>query len=370
MIPPSRRDLLTGEALRRVIEAGQSGMADALLAVDQLGRPLPQVGDTIRLETRAMACAWCVILNPARPEQVLLASDALSRVHEVEARLTVYRPESEVSQFNRSVDLEPVPISTELRDLLEICRQLWTETDRAFDPATASLTELWSACRKELRVPTDCEVQLALEKSGLQHLEWDKVGDQPTLHRLREGVGLNFGAIGKGEGIDRVTAGLLMSGVEEFLVHGGYSTLRADGSHAGEPGWPVGLKNPLFTDESYLTLMLVDQALSTSGSNIQYFRHEGKRYGHILDSRTGWPASGLLSVSVIAPTATEADALSTSFYAMGLEKSVEYCDTHPLIGAILTPPPRQGRQLDPVVCNIPPERIYFDSPHTTPQRSE
>jgi thiamine biosynthesis lipoprotein len=121
----------------------------------------------------------------------------------------------------------------------------------------------------------------------------------------------------------------------------------------------VGVKNPLFTDERYATLLLRDQAMATSGSNIQYFRFQGRRYGHILDPRTGWPADELLSVTVLAPTAAEADALSTAFYVLGLEKALEYCDNHPSIGALLVPPPQQGRRLEPVVRNISDDALFL-----------
>ena len=87
------------------------------------------------------------------------------------------------------------------------------------------------------------------------------------------------------------------------------------------PGWPVGIGNPLFTEKRLGTLLLCDQAMATSGSNIQFFRHEGKRYGHILDPRTGWPVDGMLSVTVLAPSAALADALSTAFFVMGVEKA-------------------------------------------------
>jgi thiamine biosynthesis lipoprotein len=144
----------------------------------------------------------------------------------------------------------------------------------------------------------------------------------------------------------------------DFVVHGGFSSVLARGDHGGQGGWPIGLKNPLFTDERYATLLLRDGALATSGSNIQYFRYQGRRYGHLLDPRTGWPAEALLSVSVLAPTAAEADALSTAFYVMGLEKAVAWCHNRPDIGALLVPAPPAGRDLAPVLCNIPPDILF------------
>jgi thiamine biosynthesis lipoprotein len=101
--------------------------------------------------------------------------------------------------------------------------------------------------------------------------------------------------------------------------------------------------------------------MGTSGSNVQFFRHEGVRYGHILDPRTARPAAGLLSATVIAPTAAMADALSTAFFVLGVEKARELCDNQPLIGALLIPPPDRGGRLTPVVCGISEDCLFLDS---------
>jgi thiamine biosynthesis lipoprotein len=107
--------------------------------------------------------------------------------------------------------------------------------------------------------------------------------------------------------------------------------------------------------------------MSTSGSGVQYFRHAGKRYGHILDPRTGWPVDDVLSVTVLAPTAAEADALSTAFFVLGLEKTRAYCDNHRGVAALVIPPPRQGRRLEAINCGIPDELLTFapQEPTTT-----
>jgi thiamine biosynthesis lipoprotein len=172
-------------------------------------------------------------------------------------------------------------------------------------------------------------------------------------------VELDLGGIGKGYAIDRSAAILKESGVEDFLIHGGYSSLFAAGVHFDQPGWPVGLKNPLLEQGDFATVFLKDQGLSTSGTNVQFFRHEGRRYGHILDPRTGWPAEGLLSVTVIAPTAAEADALSTAFYVMGADAAVAWCRSHPSIGAILVPADATSKVLRPIVIGLSPEMVVF-----------
>ncbi len=367
MTSSSRRRLLTGGVALDALRARGEEVATAL----ESSEPLPFAGDTLRLETQGMACSWAVVLDPGAPDRALIASEALQEVQRIERWLSVYRSDSPVSQLNRSAAEAPQPIDTELCDLLALCDTLYTETAGAFDPATQGLITLWRDCRQAGRIPSSFEIEAALQTSGWGRVELHRTAGttnvdhaEPAggvLHFTTAGVGLNFGAIGKGYAVDQVLGHLRDAGIADCLVHGGYSSVRVSGEHYGQGGWPVGLKNPLFTEESYLLLLLKDQALGTSGSNIQFFRHGGKRYGHILDPRTGWPADRLLSVSVIAPTAAEADALSTAFYVLGLEKALEYCHTHPRVGAILTPPAEQGRGLSPVVCNLPADRVFRTS---------
>ncbi|MEW4489662.1 FAD:protein FMN transferase [Thalassoglobus sp. JC818] len=357
-VPPdsNRRDFLTGRAAKREIRHAGDEIADAILDEPQEATA-PIAGDTVRLETRAMGCGWSVILNPGAPRQVMVASDAFDRVRDAEQMLTIYRDDSEIAGVNKNAAERPVSISESLAEFLSKCSTLYRETHGCFDPATGRWIQLWKAARDENRIPTDQEVETALEQSGFQHVN---LGDGSEITFERDLL-LDFASIGKGYGIDEAAEHLRYEEIEAFLVHGGQSSLIAWGTHGGHDGWPVGLKNPLFTDQSYATILLKNVAMATSGSNIQYFRHEGRRYGHLLDPRTGWPASGLLSVSVLAPTATEADALSTAFYVMGLDNALKYCDDHPQVGAILVPPPSQGRHLEPHIRNIDPELIHFSS---------
>ena len=349
---PSRRDFLSGRTAKRVVEAAGDVLADHLAEQKRV----PLAGDTIRLETQAMACAWNVIMNPGPVDQVMKASDAFNVVHDVETLLTVYRTESEISQLNFHAADRPVTVSPELYDFLDRARQLSLETNGAFDPATGALLRAWRAARREGRIPTQAEIDDALTQTGVAKIEFDPAAR--TIRFPKPGFAFDLGAIGKGHGVDCAAEALRTAGMTDFLVHGGYSSVYGAGDHLSQGGWPVALKNPLLLDGSYATVLLKDAGLGTSGSNVQYFRHEGRRYGHILDPRTGWPAEGLLSVTVIASSTADADAISTALYDMGLEAAKDWCAQRPEVSAILIPPP-SGKQLEPVLCNVPEDRIFL-----------
>ncbi len=121
----------------------------------------------------------------------------------------------------------------------------------------------------------------------------------------------------------------------------------SSGSETGEArGWSVGLRNPLRGEARLAEVFLHDRALATSGSSQQFFRYRSKRYGHIIDPRTGWPAEGVFSATVLAPTAAEADALSTAFYTLGVEAACDYCGRHREIAAIMLVPSRDGSAVE------------------------
>jgi thiamine biosynthesis lipoprotein len=376
----TRRDFLTGRAARRQIELAGEEVADAIVEAGE-HRPVPVGHDTVRLETAAMACQWAVVMNPGPPRQVMVASDALDLVHALEDQLTVYRADSELMRINLSAHDDWQPVESELFDLLQCCRSWSEQTGGAFDATTGAIIRLWRGCRQGGRIPSQEEITDAMQHTGIHRVLFDEAAR--AVRFTATGCEFDLGAVGKGFAVDQAAQLLQREGIGDFLVHGGQSSLFAAGDHNRQGGWPIGIRNPLFTEQRYATILLNDAGMSTSGSNIQYFRHAGKRYGHILDPRTGWPAhspdtggtpaacgspsagetdpvNSLLSVTVLAPTAAEADALSTAFYVMGLEKARDYCHNRPDVGAILIPTPTRGRTLEPVVCNLAADRLYFE----------
>ena len=325
--------------------------------VSQAGALLDTV-HTVRIATKAMACEFCAILNSK--EHLEAASDTLELIHEIESWLSIYRNTSLISQVNQAASRQPVPVHRQFLDVLTESRRLHEVTEGAYDITSGALIQVWKRCRGEKRVPADEEIQSVLACCGIQHLT---VNEQTsTVGFGVEGMQLDPGAIGKGYALDRAAEWLSSrpDAPESFLLHGGHSSLIGRGSPVGAEAWPVGVGNPLLTQKRLGQVMLRDRAMSTSGSNIQFFRHEGQRYGHILDPRTGWPVNGMLSVTVLADSAAVADALSTAFFVLGVEKALKCCDNLDNVGAVLIPFPEKGKRVTPVVTGIPEKQIIWD----------
>ena len=177
----------------------------------------------------------------------------------------------------------------------------------------------------------------ALARVGMQHVEMDE--QRRTVFYRRPGLEFNLGSIGKGYALDRLGEYLTTRwNLSAVLLHGGSSSVYARGDvHGDGKGWRVRIRHPWAPDQYLAEVWLRNRALGTSAATFQYLEHEGKKLGHILDPRTGWPAAGLASVSVVAPTGAEADALSTAFYVGGMDLAQRYCEAHPEIGAVLLP---------------------------------
>jgi thiamine biosynthesis lipoprotein len=336
----TRREFLQGHA---AVEA----LADAIVPADSGDRTAQpnEAAYLLHVSRRAMACTFEAFFNAGQyPHATETALAALDLVDRLEDQLSVYQEHSEISALNRRAGQEAVPVERALFGLLSQASRLCRETAGAYDITAAPLSEVWGFTRRNGAIPAAEALAEALARVGGQSMELDDASS--SVRFAKPGLKINLGSIGKGYALDRCTELLAAAGVHDFLLHGGNSSVLARGAHgslAQDQGWAVGVRNPLRPDRRLGQVFLKDRALATSGSGTQFFVHEGRHLGHIIDPRSGWPAEGVLSVSVLAATAAEADALSTAFYVMGLEATREYCACRPQIAAImLCPGARQG----------------------------
>jgi thiamine biosynthesis lipoprotein len=302
---------------------------------------------------KAMACQFDVLLHPAYPPQGPEAAvEALEMVEYLEQLLSVYIPTSDLSRLNHRASEVPVDVSLPAFDLLQLAIEIHRLTEGAFDITAASLSRAWGFSSREGRMPNEESIRRALEQVGTEHLELDQVKQQV---RFRKPISVNPGGIGKGYAIDRAAELLLERGVEEFAIHGGKSSIRVHGRQLlTQPGagWNIAVRHPEMTERILGTLVLCNQSLGTSGPANQFFYFRGVRYGHIIDPRTGWPVDGPLSLSVVHESAAWADALATGLYVLGVERTIEFCKSHPEIGVLaILPGSRQG-SIEVLSCNL------------------
>jgi thiamine biosynthesis lipoprotein len=289
----------------------------------------------LRAARRAMATQFEVVLPYSTPDALRLAEVAFAEIDRLEEQLTVYRDTSEVSRLNQLGALSHVPLEEGLFELLTVSARVASETEGAFDVTSGPLIKVWGFYRGPRRVPSEAERAAALACVGMRHLELRP--ENRSAHFLKAGMEINLGSIGKGYALDR-TAALLRKrwSVSSALLHGGHSSVYAIGTEPGEgSGWAVGIQHPWDDSRRLALVRLRDRALGTSAATFQHLEYKGRKLGHILDPRTGWPAEGMASATVIAPTAAQADALATAFFILGAEKTRAYCETHTDVGAVL-----------------------------------
>jgi FAD:protein FMN transferase len=294
-------------------------------------KPSPE-GYWLRLSRSAMACRFEAILPSSDHDGVIRARDALAEADRLEALLTIFKDASEVSFINRFAATRPVKVEPSLFDLLLLCQTLASETGGAFDITSGPLSDCWGFLKRQGRMPQPCEIDNARAVVGRDKIVLDC--DRRTIRFARPGVRINLGSIGKGYALDHIAA-RLNNQARSCLLSAGSSSIRAIGSGEGGAGWAVGVRHPRKSDSRLATLRLRDCAMATSGSEEQFFDHNGARYGHIIDPRTGHPADRVASVTVISRSAAIADALATAFFVGGAEMADNYCSTHPGVLAIM-----------------------------------
>ena len=299
----------------------------------RLPPPSPERADyLVRVHRRVMACRFEVVLPGEFASHVPQAQAALAEADRLEQVMTIFRDSSELSRINSTAAQGRVPADAELFTLLQECAALHDATGGAFDITSTPLSRCWGFLRRDGRLPSSEEIDSARACVGMHLVELDP--RDASVYFRRPGVMLNLGAIGKGFALDRLAEFLRRRGVRQALLSAGSSSVLAVGG-AVRP-WDIDLRS-MTTGARLARLHVSNGAVGTSGAGEQFFEVDGVRYGHVIDPRTGWPASGVVSASVIAKRASMADALSTAFLIGGADLAERYCAEHANVLALVTP---------------------------------
>ena len=250
---------------------------------------------------------------------------AFDEIARLEAMMSEWKPDSEVTRFNENAGGEPAKLSPELFEVLRRSREVSAATDGAFDITFYGVGKLWKFDKGSTPPPRD-EIEKRRPLIDWRKIELDAGTRNGRL--VTPGMAVGLGAIAKGYAVDKASAVLRERGFYNHVVEGGGDTY-VSGTKAGKP-WMVGVQDP---DKKGVigALPSSDISVVTSGDYERYFDHEGKRYAHIFDPRTGWPleqASSAKSITLIAANATDADAYATAVAVMGPERGLAFVEAH------------------------------------------
>ena len=235
-------------------------------------------------------------------------------IKRIEGLLSKYQPESEISRLNKSGRIEA---AAETFYIISRAKQFWQDSNGAFDVTVGPLMDLWGFGSKTYALPAKNHIQAALKLIGSDKIILNRQNYMIQLET--RGVKLDLGAIAKGYAVDCAVNKLRAAGITSCLINAG-GDIYCLGDKFGRP-WRVAIRNP--SKRAFKRyLQLADKAVTTSGDYEQYFIRDNRRYSHIFDPRTGYPAdSGVISVSVIADDCLTADTLATAIFVLGKEKS-------------------------------------------------
>ncbi len=305
----------------------------------------------VKLSRQAMACQFEVFLRPEDTDFTAAVHDALNEVDRLEQQMTVYSEDSELRGINRSAWRSAVVVDPKLYGLLRWAREVGRETNGAFDVTSGALIRCWGFLDRKGKVPEPQALAAAREVTGWNNVDFDDA--TRSIRYWKRGVEINLGSVGKGYALDRAALRLRRLGLRNFVMHAGHSSVAAYGDSAGAEGWRVRIRDPQHPGEALGTVLLKNEALSTSGSAEQFFEEAGVRYGHILDPRTGWPAGRRGRCSVVAPTAALAEALSTAFFVMPEPEVRSYYRANPGLRIILCDRGEPGSRAATVTIGMP-----------------
>lgn len=235
----------------------------------------------------------------------------------------------EVYAVNQAAGKEAVVVSDETLDIVKQSIKYAEEMDGLFDPTIGPLVDLWNIGSDGAQVPPQADIDQAESLTNYKDIIVDEAAK--TVKLAKEGMVLDMGGIGKGYAADRIADYLKEQGLDSAMINLGGSSIIALGNKPNGSPWNIGLQDPDKDRGTQLgTIKISDEVIDASGVYERFFVQDNVRYHHILDPRTGFPSqNGLKSLTIMSPNATDADALSTGVFLMGLEEGMAYLEALP-----------------------------------------
>ena len=257
---------------------------------------------------------------------------AVSEVKRIENLISDWIPTTQISRVNQNAGIAPVKVDLEVYELVERATKISKLTSGAFDISYASMDKIWKFDGSMKEMPTPEAIKKSVEKVGYQNIILNP--KDTTIFLKNQGMKLGLGGIGQGYIADKIKIVLQEKGCTSGLVNVS-GDINTWGTQPNGDTWTVGIVNPMNKNKIFATFPLNDSAVETSGSYEKFVTFNGIRYTHIIDPRTGYPASGIVSVSVFAKQTELADALATGIFVLGVEVGLDLVNQLKGIGCII-----------------------------------
>lgn len=257
---------------------------------------------------------------------------AMAEIIRIEKLISDWDPTSQTSEINRNAGIRPVKVDKELIDLIQRSIAISKLTDGAFDISYASMDKIWKFDGSMTAMPSPEEIQASVERVGYEKIILDL--DSQTVFLTEKGMKIGFGAIGKGYAADKAKQLLMEKGVIAGIMNAS-GDMNTWGKQPDGTDWMVAITNPMNKDNAFGILPLKQGAVVTSGDYEKFVEFNGVRYGHIINPKTGYPTTGIISVTIFAVSAELADALATAVFVLGTEVGLDRINQLPDVECII-----------------------------------
>ncbi|WP_316757940.1 FAD:protein FMN transferase [Pedobacter aquatilis] len=256
----------------------------------------------------------------------------IAEISRIEFLISDWKPSSQISEVNRNAGEKPVKVDKEVLELTKRALNLSKITGGAFDISFAAMDKIWKFDGSMTAMPTPDAIKKSVEKVGYKNIILDSINS--TIFLKFKGMKIGFGALGEGYAADKCRDMMLKRGIKAGIVNGS-GDMSTWGKNPNGQNWTVGLTNPFHKDKLFAAVPLHNSAVVTSGSYEKFVVFNGKRYSHIINPVTGYPATGLTSVTVFGPDAELANGFSTSIMVLGKEAGLKFINSFPKFSCIM-----------------------------------
>ena len=282
------------------------------------------------------------MLMGGRFDITIVAKDSLTAEHHIdtviaeisriENLISDWKPTSQISLVNRNAGIAPVKVDREVFQLTQRALHLSRLTNGAFDVSFAAMDRIWKFDGSMTTMPTPEAIKKSVAKVGYHNIVLDSANS--TIYLKLKGMKLGFGALGEGYAGDKCRALMLSRGIKAGIVNGS-GDMQTWGKQPDGSNWSVGVTNPFHEDTIFAVVPLHQGAIVTSGSYEKFVMFNGKRYAHIINPKTGYPATGLCSITILSPSTEMANGFSTSMMVLGKDAALKFIKQFPKYSYII-----------------------------------